>query len=60
MADDPPADPPEDPRDRSIRIISTRVALLERAIRREFSSMGRTFGGEEFERLWKAAEDVGE
>lgn len=55
--DPPPEDPPEDTRDRSIRIIATRVALLERAIRREFSGMGRTFGGEEFDRLWKEAEE---
>lgn len=58
MANTPPVKlPPEDPRDRAIRIIQTRMMLLERAIRGEFSAMGRTFGGEEFDRLWKAAED---
>ncbi len=57
MADDPPDDPPEDPRDRAIRIIEVRLALHVRAVRGEFSSMGRTFGGAEFEKLWKAAED---
>lgn len=59
MADAPPDDPPpEDPRDRAIRIITIRMDLIVRAIRREFSSMGRTLGGEEFERLWKEAEEM--